>query len=234
MGLAKILVVDDEPHMVKLVQANLQAAGYEVVSAMDGNQALEAAESEMPDLIILDIMLPGVDGYEVCRRIREYSAVPVLMLTARGSEMDLVRGFDVGADDYLVKPFSVNELLVRVRAVLKRSKFVHEIIQHPPLAVGDLSIDFARRRVTKAGEEIKLSPTEFKLLTQLAVNANRVVLHEDLLRATWGPEYRTETEYLRVYVHYLRQKIEDDPSHPERIVTHPGVGYMFRMSESDS
>jgi DNA-binding response OmpR family regulator len=234
MGLAKILVVDDEPHMVKLVQANLQAAGYEVVSAMDGNQALEAAQSEMPDLIILDIMLPGVDGYEVCRRIREYSAVPVLMLTARGSEMDLVRGFDVGADDYLVKPFSVNELLVRVRAVLKRSKFVLEIIQHPPLAVGDLSIDFARRRVTKAGEEIKLSPTEFKLLTQLAVNANRVVLHEDLLRATWGPEYRTETEYLRVYVHYLRQKIEDDPSHPERIVTHPGVGYMFRMSESDS
>ncbi len=234
MGLAKILVVDDEPHMVKLVQANLQAAGYEVVSAMDGNQALEAAESEMPDLIILDIMLPGVDGYEVCRRIREYSAVPVLMLTARGSEMDLVRGFDVGADDYLVKPFSVNELLVRVRAVLKRSKFVLEIIQYPPLAVGDLSIDFARRRVTKAGEEIKLSPTEFKLLTQLAVNANRVVLHEDLLRATWGPEYRTETEYLRVYVHYLRQKIEDDPSHPERIVTHPGVGYMFRMSESDS
>jgi DNA-binding response OmpR family regulator len=234
MSLAKILVVDDEPHMVRLVQANLQTAGYEVVSAMDGNQALEAAQSEMPDLIILDIMLPGVDGYEVCRRIREYSAVPILMLTARGSEMDLVRGFDVGADDYLVKPFSVNELLVRVRAVLKRSKFVHEIIQHPPLDVGDLSIDFAKRRVTKGGEEIKLSPTEFKLLTQLAVNANRVVLHEELLRATWGPEYRTETEYLRVYVHYLRQKIEDDPSHPERILTHSGVGYMFHVNESDS
>jgi len=234
MGRAKILVVDDEPHMVKLVQANLQAAGYEVVSASDGNQALAAAESELPDLIILDIMLPGTDGYEVCRRIREYSAVPILMLTARGSEVDLVRGFDVGADDYLVKPFSVNELLVRVRAVLKRSKFVHEIIQYPPLAVGDLYIDFARRQVNKAGQEISLSPTEFKLLTQLAINANRVVLHEDLLRATWGPEYRSETEYLRVYVHYLRQKIEDDPSHPERIVTHPGVGYMFRIREPDS
>jgi DNA-binding response OmpR family regulator len=234
MGIAKILVVDDEPHMVKLVQANLQAAGYEVVSATGGNEALHAAESEMPDLIILDIMLPGVDGYEVCRRIREYSAVPILMLTARGSEIDLVQGFDVGADDYLVKPFSVNELLVRVRAVLKRSKYVHEIIQHPPLAVGDLNIDFAKRRVTKGGKEIKLSPTEFKLLTQLAVNANRVVLHEDLLRATWGPEYRTEKEYLRVYVHYLRQKIEDDPSSPKRIVTHPGAGYMLWLGETDS
>jgi len=232
MAFARILVVDDEPHMVKLLQANLQAAGYEVVSAMDGNQALQAAQSEMPDLIVLDIMLPGVDGYEVCRRIREYSAVPVLMLTARGSEMDLVRGFDVGADDYLVKPFSVNELLARVRAVLKRSKFVHDIIQHAPLAVGDLSIDFAKRRVTKGGEEIKLSPTEFKLLTELAVNANRVVLHEDLLRAAWGPEYGSEREYLRVYVHYLRQKLEDDPANPQRIVTHAGAGYMFRTDES--
>jgi DNA-binding response OmpR family regulator len=234
MGIAKILVVDDEPHMVKLVQANLQAAGYEVVSAMDGNEALQAAESEMPDLIILDIMLPGVDGYEVCRRIREYSAVPILMLTARGSEVDLVQGFDVGADDYLVKPFSVNELLVRVRAVLKRSKYVHEIIQHPPLTVGDLNIDFAKRQVTKGGEEVRLSPTEFRLLTHLAVNANRVIIHEDLLRATWGPEYRTEKEYLRVYVHYLRQKLEDDPSNPTRIVTHPGAGYMLRLSENDS
>lgn len=234
MSIAKILVVDDEPHMVKLVEANLRAAGYEVVHAVDGRTALAAAERELPDLIILDIMLPGIDGYEVCRRIREYSAVPILMLTARSSEIDLVRGFDVGADDYLEKPFSVNELLVRVRAVLKRSKFVQEIIQHPPLAVGDLTIDFAKRRVTVRGTEIKLSPTEYKLLTKLALNANRVVLHQDLLRDVWGPEYRTETEYLRVYIHYLRQKMEDDPANPKRIITHPGAGYMFRTSEPES
>jgi len=234
MSIAKILVVDDEPHMVKLVEANLRAAGYEVVSAVDGRTALAAAERELPDLIILDIMLPGIDGYEVCRRIREYSAVPILMLTARSSEIDLVRGFDVGADDYLEKPFSVNELLVRVRAVLKRSKFVQEIIQHPPLVVGDLTIDFAKRRVTVRGTEIKLSPTEYRLLTKLALNANRVVLHQDLLRDVWGPEYRTETEYLRVYIHYLRQKMEDDPANPKLIITHPGAGYMFRTSETES
>ncbi|KPL14925.1 MAG: Fis family transcriptional regulator [Anaerolineae bacterium SM23_84] len=234
MSIAKILVVDDEPHMVKLVEANLRAAGYEVVSAVDGRTALAAVERELPDLIILDIMLPGIDGYEVCRRIREYSAVPILMLTARSSEIDLVRGFDVGADDYLEKPFSVNELLVRVRAVLKRSKFVQEIIQHPPLVVGDLTIDFAKRRVTVRGTEIKLSPTEYRLLTKLALNANRVVLHQDLLRDVWGPEYRTETEYLRVYIHYLRQKMEDDPANPKLIITHPGAGYMFRTSETES
>lgn len=234
MSIAKILVVDDEPHMVKLVEANLRAAGYEVVHAVDGRRALAAAERELPDLIILDIMLPGIDGYEVCRRIREYSAVPILMLTARSSEIDLVRGFDVGADDYLEKPFSVNELLVRVRAVLKRSKLVQEIIQHPPLVVGDLTIDFAKRRVTVRGTEIKLSPTEYRLLTKLALNANRVVLHQDLLRDVWGPEYRTETEYLRVYIHYLRQKMEDDPANPKRIITHPGAGYMFRTSETES
>jgi two-component system KDP operon response regulator KdpE len=234
MSIAKILVVDDEPHMVKLLEANLRAAGYEVVGAVDGRTALASAERELPDLIILDIMLPGIDGYEVCRRIREYSAVPILMLTARSSEIDLVRGFDVGADDYLEKPFSVNELLVRVRAVLKRSKFVQEIIQHPPLAVGDLTIDFAKRRVTVRGTEIKLSPTEYKLLTKLALNADRVILHQDLLRGVWGPEYRTETEYLRVYIHYLRQKMEDDPANPKHIITHPGVGYMFRASETES
>jgi two-component system KDP operon response regulator KdpE len=233
MSIAKILVVDDEPHVVRLAEANLRAAGYEVVSAADGRTALAMAERELPDLIILDIMLPSLDGYEVCRRIREYSAVPILMLTARSSEIDLVRGFDVGADDYLVKPFSVNELLVRVRAVLKRSKFLQEIIQHPPLVVGDLAIDFAKRRVMVRGTEIKFSPTEYKLLTKLALNADRVILHQDLLRDIWGPEYRTETEYLRVYIHYLRQKIEDDPANPKRIITHPGVGYMFRMTEAE-
>jgi len=234
VGIAKILVVDDEPHMVRLVQANLKAAGYEVVSATDGRSALMMAERELPDLIVLDIMLPGVDGYEVCRRIREYSAVPILMLTARGSEIDLLHGFDVGADDYLAKPFSVNELLVRVRAILKRSRFAQAIVQHPPLITGSLMIDFSKRRVMVHGEEVKLSPTEYKLLVELALNADRVMLHEDLLHKIWGPEYRTETEYLRVYVHYLRQKIEDDPGNPKRIITYPGVGYMFRGSSAPS
>lgn len=234
MSLAKILVVDDEPHMIKLVEANLQAAGYEVWGAADGRSALEAVERERPDLVILDIMLPRMDGYEVCRRIREYSAVPILMLTARGSEMDLVHGFDVGADDYLIKPFAVNELLVRVRAILKRSKFAQDIVQRPPLQVRDLAIDFALRRVTVRDEEIQLSPTEYKLLTTLALNADRVMLHQDLLRDVWGPEYRTETQYLRVYIHYLRQKIEDDPSDPKYLITYPGAGYLFRSGKVES
>jgi DNA-binding response OmpR family regulator len=234
MSLAKILIVDDEPHMIKLVKANLQAAGYEVRSAKDGRSALDAVERERPDLIILDIMLPRMDGYEVCRRIREYSAVPILMLTARGSEMDLVHGFDVGADDYLVKPFAVNELLVRVRAILKRSKFARDVVQRPPLVAGDLTIDFALRRVTVRDKEIQLSPTEYKLLTALALNADRVILHQDLLRDVWGPEYRTETQYLRVYVHYLRKKIEDDPSKPRYLITHPGAGYLFRSGRVES
>ncbi|MBM4429512.1 MAG: response regulator transcription factor [Chloroflexi bacterium] len=214
--------------MVRLIEANLGTAGYQVLSAADGRAALQLAEQEQPDLIILDLMLPGMDGYEVCRRIREYSAVPVLMLTARSTEIDLVRGFDVGADDYLVKPFAINELLVRVRAILKRSKFAQEIVQHPTLAVGDVSIDFARRQVVVRGQQVELSPIEYKLLTTLALNANRVMLHQDLLREVWGPEYRTETEYLRVYMRYLRQKIERDPSNPRLLITHPRAGYMFR------
>ncbi len=234
MSIAKILVVDDEPHMVKLIEANLRVAGYEVVSATDGRSALEAVANEQPDLMILDIMLPHMDGYEVCRRIREYSAVPILMLTARGSETDLVHGFDVGADDYLVKPFAISELLVRVRAILKRSKLTQDIVQHPPLTVGDLTIDFGQRRVAVHGKEVNLSPTEYKLLTMLAMNADHVMLHEDLLRGVWGPEYRTETQYLRVYVHYLRQKIEDDPANPRYLITHPGAGYLFRTAEVES
>lgn len=231
MSIARVLVVDDEPHMVRLVEANLRAADYEVLSAADGQMALQLAELEQPDLIILDLMLPGLDGYEVCRRIREYSAVPILMLTARSNEIDLVRGFDVGADDYLVKPFAVNELLVRVRAILRRSKFAQEIVQHPTLVAGDVRIDFARRQVTVRGEAVELTPIEYKLLSTLALNANQVMLHQDLLREVWGPEYRTETEYLRVYMRYLRQKIERDPSNPRFLITHPRAGYMFRTDE---
>ncbi len=228
---ARLLIVDDEPDVVELIRASLESVGYEVTSATDGRQALEMAETEMPDLIILDIMLPGLDGYEVCRRIREFSAVPIIMLTARSAEVDLVRGFDAGADDYLTKPFAINELLARVKAVLRRSKFPDEIVNRPALTAGEVTIDFARRRVTVRGREVKLSPTEYRLLSLLASNAGRVMLHQELLRRVWGPEYREATEYLRVYVRYLRQKIEREPAHPQFILTQPGVGYMFNTPE---
>lgn len=232
MAIAQILVVDDEPHVVKLVRANLEVAGYGVISATDGRGVVSLVEAQEPDLVILDIMLPGMDGYEIARRIREFSSVPILMLTARGSEMDLVHGFDMGADDYLVKPFAVNELLVRVRALIKRSKLAQDIVRRPPLVSGNLTIDYGRRSVSLAGRELQLSPTEYAVLTKLAANANRVVLHEELLREVWGSEYRSETQYLRTYIHHLRQKIEENPAQPTRIITHPGAGYMFRAADS--
>ncbi len=228
MSVNRILVVDDEPNVIKLLEANLRVAGYQVLAATEGRSALSLMNQESPDLVVLDIMLPGMDGFEICRRVREFSAVPILMLTARGSEMDVVHGFDVGADDYLVKPFAVNELLVRVRALLKRSKFPQDVVQRPVLTSGDVTIDFGKRSVMLRKRELKLSPIEYTLLTKLVLNADRVVLHQDLLRDVWGTEFRSETEYLRTYIYYLRQKIETDPSRPTRIITYPGAGYMFR------
>lgn len=224
---AKILVVDDEPHVVRLVQANLQASGYKTLAAADGYAALKVVQEENPDLVILDVMMPGLDGYETCRRIREYSAVPIIMLTARGAQVDRIAGLDVGADDYMTKPFAVGELLARVRAVLRRSQAPAEVRSRPVFQSGGLQIDFARRAVTAHGKRIDLSPTEYRLLSTLARNADRVILHEDLLREVWGPEYRDEKENLRVYIHYLRQKIEKDPSNPRLILTHAGAGYLL-------
>lgn len=230
---ATILVVDDEPHVRKLVKANLESSGYGVLTAVDGEQAVEMVESEQPDLVILDLMLPKLDGYAACRRIREFSSVPIIMLTARSAEVDLIHGFDVGADDYLTKPFAVTELLVRVRAVLRRSKWPEEVIARQEFKAGPIAIDFAQHRVTVEGQQVKLTPTEYRLLTYLASNANRVVIHRELLRAVWGPEYGDETEYLRVYIRYLRQKLEPDPSNPRYILTQPGAGYMFYQPEED-
>jgi len=228
---AIILVVDDEPHVRKLLKANLESSGYAVLTAADGQQAVEMAGRELPDLIILDLMLPKLDGYAVCKRIREFSAVPIIMLTARSAEVDLVHGFDVGADDYLTKPFAVNELLVRVRAVLRRSKWPEQVMTRQRFVAGPIEIDFAQHQVSVAGQPVKLTPTEYRLLTYMVSNANRVLMHRELLRAVWGPEYGDETEYLRVYVRYLRQKLEPDPSHPQYILTQPGVGYMFRRPD---
>jgi len=230
---ATILAVDDEPHVLKLLRANLESSGYMVLTAADGEQALQLVEDKFPDLVILDLMLPKMDGYTVCRHIREFSAVPVIMLTARSAQVDLVHGFEVGADDYLTKPFSVTELLVRVQAVLRRSKWPEEIMSHQSFKSGPITIDFAQHRVSLGEDAVKLTPTEYRLLTYMASNANRVIMHRELLRAVWGPEYGEETEYLRVYIRYLRQKLELDPSQPRYLLTQPGAGYMLYQPEED-
>ena len=230
---ATILAVDDEPHVLKLVKANLESSGYKVLTAEDGEKAVELVERELPDLVILDLMLPKLDGYAACRRIREFSAVPVIMLTARSAQVDLVHGFEVGADDYLTKPFSVTELLMRVQAVLRRSRWPEEIMLRQEFKAGPIAIDFAQHRVTVAGEAVRLTPTEYRLLAYLASNANRVIIHRELLRAVWGPEYGDETEYLRVYMRYLRQKLEPEPSDPHFLLTQPGAGYMLYQPDED-
>ena len=223
-----VLIVDDEPRLVSLVRHVLEAVRYRVVAAVDGRSALERAAMEQPDLVLLDILLPGeIDGYEVCRRLREFTSVPIIMLTAKAKEEDKITGFDVGADDYLTKPFSSKELVARVRAVLRRSRFPGEIVTVSDFVCGDLSVNFAQHRVFVRGKEVILTPTEYELLHQLASNANCVILHTDLLSKVWGPEYRDEIDYLRAYVRYLRQKIEENPSEPKYIITMSGVGYML-------
>jgi two-component system KDP operon response regulator KdpE len=223
----KILVVDDEPRVVRLVGEVLKALGYAIITAGDGPSALEAVTFEQPDLILLDVLLPhGMDGYAICRRVREFSDTPVIMLTAKATESDLLRGFDAGADDYLTKPFSAKELAARVKAVLRRSARPDEKVT-AALACGDLEIHFARHTVTRRGEPIALTRTEYGLLRQLALHPNRVILHQELLANVWGPEYRDDVDYLRAYVRYLRRKLEDDPANPRYILTTPGSGYML-------
>jgi two-component system KDP operon response regulator KdpE len=228
---AKILIVDDEPHLLKLLRSNLEAAHYRVISAMDGKSALQMLDREGADLIVLDIMMPGMDGFEVLQKVRENSVIPVILLTAKDQEVDVVKGLRFGADDYVRKPFSVHELLARVEAVLRREAPSDDLMTQKPFVAGDFTMDFQKRRVIVNGKQVKLGPTEWKLLSQLVQNAGRVMLHADLLRKVWGPEYGGETEYLRVYVNYLRNKIEQDPSHPKFILTEHGVGYMFKKPE---
>lgn len=229
----RILVVDDEPRVVRLVREVMEAVGYEVIAATSGTSAIEMVALEQPDLVLLDVLLPGgPDGYQVCRRIREFSEVPVIMLTARAQERDMLEGFDAGADDYLTKPFSAKELVVRVKAVLRRSKRPEEKIT-ASVQCGDLEIDFARHRVRVRGVPVSLTPTEYNLLRQLALHPNCVMLHEDLLSQVWGSEYRDDIDYLRAYIRYLRRKLEVDPSSPQCIVTSPGVGYMLVCPEGE-
>ncbi|MBM4466359.1 MAG: response regulator transcription factor [Chloroflexi bacterium] len=223
----KILVVDDEPRVVRLVSEVLKSVGYQMIAAASGKSAIEMVALEQPVLVLLDILLPhGLDGYEVCRHIREFSDVPVIMLTAKAQETDMLRGFDVGADDYLTKPFSAKELVARVQAVLRRAQRPEEMIT-TSFQCGELEINFARRTVKVRGEQVSLTPTEYTLLRELALNANRVMLHRDLLANVWGQEYRDDIDYLRAYIRYLRRKLEADPSNPRYILTSPGVGYML-------
>ncbi len=222
-----ILLVDDDPQLIRLVRANLESVGYRVLIAMDARSALELVDMEMPDMIILDIMLPEMDGYELCQRIREFSATPIIMLTAKVEDTDKVRGLKLGADDYLTKPFSVQELLARVEAVFRRTTISEEVKTPPTFTCGDVRVDFAQRRVTVRGQEIALTLTEYKLLSQLVSNAGRVMLHRELLTRVWGAEYQDELEYLRAYIRHLRQKIEKDSHQPKYILSKPGIGYIF-------
>jgi two-component system KDP operon response regulator KdpE len=229
----KILAVDDEPRVVRLVTEVLGAMGYQVIAAIRGEPAIEMVALEQPDLVLLDILLPGgMDGYEVCRRIREFSDVAVIMLTAKAQESDVLRGFDAGADDYLTKPFSARELIARVKAVLRRTQRSEERMT-TPFTCGALEINFARRTVAVQGEDVSLTRTEYALLRQLALNPNRVMLHQNLLTEVWGPEYRDDVDYLRAYIRYLRRKLEQDPSDPVYILTSPGVGYMLACPEEE-
>src|SRR5579871_5535875 len=220
-----ILVVDDEPSIQHFVRRNLELRAFKVSLATTGLEALAQFEQANFSLIILDIMMPGMDGLEVCRRIRQRSTVPIIILTALGEETDKVAALDQGADDYLTKPFGVSELLARVKAVLRRNHWADQPISAGTQRFGDLEIDFEQRRVWKEGDLVKLSPTEFELLQELALHPGKIFTHEALLRRVWGAEYHSESEYLRVYIGRLRRKLEEDPARPAHILTEPGVGY---------
>jgi two-component system KDP operon response regulator KdpE len=223
-----ILVVDDEPQIRRVMRATLTAEGYAIVEARDGQEALVKFRSERPDLIILDMNMPGVDGVEACREIRSSSNVPIIMLTVRSAEKDKVRALDAGADDYVVKPFGIQELLARIRATLRRS-----VGDEADEAVTsrELNLDFEKRVITVRGKQVHLTPKEFELLRHLVANAGKPVSHRRLLQAVWGPDYGEETESLRVVVNQLRKKIEVDPAEPKYILTEPWVGYRFVLPD---
>lgn len=227
------MVVDDESNILRFVRANLRASGFEVVSATTGNEALATYEEANPNVIILDLMLPDIDGLEVCRKIRNASDVPIIIITARDDIQDAVEGLNAGADDYVTKPFAVEELLARVNAVMRRVKSSVTQMPADKIKLGNLLIDLSQRQVIINGQTAHLTPTEFKLLTYLANNADKVVAHEELLVAIWGNEYKECTHYLRVSIGRLRQKIEADPGNPEYIVTCSGVGYMIRNARGN-
>jgi two-component system, OmpR family, KDP operon response regulator KdpE len=229
----RILLAEDEVVLRDFVSRNLHARGFQVLEASNGLEALALWEREDPHLLILDIMMPRMDGLEVCRRVREHSAVPIIVLTALDAESDKVAALDLGADDYLTKPFGVEELLARVRAVLRRTQGEVVLPTSGIKRFGDLEVDLAGHIVRLRGAEVRLSPIEFSLLEQLITHEGKVLPHRMLLQRIWGPQYSGEAEYLRVYINRLRQKLEADPAHPRYLLTEPGVGYRFVVPENE-
>ena len=222
----RILVVDDEERMVRFIRMNLEHDGYQVIEALNGKQAIDKLR-DTPDLILLDVMMPDIDGFEVLETVRQVSTTPVIMLTAKGEEDDRVKGLELGADDYITKPFSPRELVSRVKAVLRRTEGATGSM-HGLIEVDErLRIDFDRREIWLEGKLVRLRPTEYRLLFHLVQNAGWVVSHDQLLQKVWGYEYRDEPHYVRLYINYLRQKLEKDPSNPKYILTERGVGYRF-------
>lgn len=226
----RILVADDEAPLRDFISRNLRARGYTVHEAANGLEALALWESESPHLLVLDVMMPRMDGLEVCRHIREHSTVPIIVLTALDAENDKVTALDLGADDYLTKPFGVEELLARVRAALRRTQWHSDAPGPGVRTFGQIEIDLDGHLVRREGAEVRLTPTEFALLAELANHAGKVLTHRQLLQRVWGSEYGGEAEYLRVYMQRLRRKLEPDPTNPRYLITEPGVGYRFALT----
>jgi len=224
----RVLIVDDDPVVLRFVRANLQAMDFQTLMAVDGIEALELIERELPDLIILDILMPKMDGFEVCRRVREWSQIPIIMLSARGDVSDKVECLNLGADDYITKPFGASEIIARVKAVLRRTEVVTTIPTQPSFTSGNFTINFVERQVTVAGKEVKLTPTEYCLLQEFVVNAGKVLTHNYLLNKVWGTEYAGERGCLRTFIARLRTKLEADPQNNGYIISVPCVGYQFK------
>lgn len=223
----KLLIAEDEAGLRDFISRNLRARGFEVFEASNGLEALALWEREQPHLLLLDVMMPRMDGLEVCRRVRERSTVPIVVLTALDDEADKVAALDLGADDYLTKPFGVEELLARLRAVLRRSQWEGQPLAEDIRRYGDLEINLESRSVRRAGTEVRLTPTEFALLEQFVKNPGKLLTHRLLLQRVWGPEYGSESEYVRIYVGRLRRKLERDPANPQLFATESGAGYRF-------
>ncbi len=228
---AKILVVDDEPQIRRMMRATLTSSGYQVDEAKTGEEGLEKLRSYQPDLILLDLNMPGMGGLEACRAMREGSDVPIVILTVRNAEKEKVEALDAGADDYVSKPFGMQELMARIRAALRRAPGGVESGPHA-FASDDLEIDFDGRRVRVRDKQVRLTPKEFDLLRHLVAHGDKPVPHRELLQAVWGPDYGDETDYLRVFINHLRKKIEPDPAHPKYVLTEPWVGYRFAIPKS--
>ncbi|MDE3091445.1 MAG: response regulator transcription factor [Chloroflexota bacterium] len=228
MSKGRVLVVDDDKTLVRLMREALSKAEYEVIIASNGIDALQELYAKQPDMVLLDVMMPRMDGWETATRVRQVSKVPIMMLTGKDAESDKLRGFEIGVDDYMTKPFSLAEMTARVGAVLNRARAAQP--EHKPkrYASGDLVIDTDARRVTKGGKIVELTPTEYRLLATLAENGGRVLSHEQLLNKVWGYEFGEDTGYVKRYIWYLRRKIEDDPRKPEHILTERGFGYVFQ------